>query len=457
MSKKSRYLLLLSGCIIFIVSAPLLIMYVGGWVYNSSTGSLVRTGLLAVRSEPKDANIYLDGKLTRKTSGDIKFLFPREYEVSLKKDGYLPWNKRLRISIGQVTWANPTFSKIFLFKKDAPTKTLNSGVSDFAIANDTLFYITGLNLAVGRLDNPDTYKTYPLPFAAKKIILSPNSRFAALRGESNFLLFDFNTKKYTDLSSLLDPSAQIKFSPQNELYALQRQTLFRFNFGKKQPMLKNILAFGFEGDDIYYVNSPTAAPPGGKQPLNFAPINTKSSGDFAALNPNILKGSNQLWVANGPANEGQMIISNLPDFQNGDLFITSNKQILLLADRTLYALNSGLEQVSNNLDSWDFNQSPHQFIFSRGGELASFNFTDNREEFITRSQESISLPKISTLTNYAFYVKNNTLYGIEIDARDHQNQYQFYTGSEIKKLFINNSASEAWVLDNGLLINLTLR
>src|SRR5574340_748921 len=124
MTQSSRYILILAGFILFLVAAPVIIMYVRGFTYDFKNNKFVSTGILAVRSDPKSANVYLDGKLKRKNSADLKFLAPREYDLELQKDGYLTWSKRLQVRPGQVTWAGPVGSKIFLFHSNPENRNL---------------------------------------------------------------------------------------------------------------------------------------------------------------------------------------------------------------------------------------------------------------------------------------------------------------------------------------------
>lgn len=424
MSKKIRYLILALGFLIFCILAPLLVMYVGGWLYDADDRGFVRTGLLAMETEPKDVQIFLDGLMRRSGSGPVKFLQPKEYDVAIKKDGYFTWSKRLKISAGQVTWANPSFSKIYLFKNSGRKEIISAGADDFAAAGGKIYYISGDRLFFGPDDKPENAESVSLPAAADRILLSKNGDFAALSGNKTLQLFDYNNKKITALTGQAEQPAQIKFSPQNELYTLENQTLYRFRLGQKQQIAKNILAYGFAGDDLYYVK--------------------KSS-------------SNELWITNTPSGSGQILASNLPNFSAGDLFITANRQILLLADSSLYGIGSGVEKISDQISDCYFDSGQGIFVFSRGTELDYFDFDKNQIQFITRTQQPISSPRLSFLTGYAFYLTNNGFHGIELDARDRQNQYQFYSGGNLSNLSLDNSASKAWLMEDGKLIYLDLR
>jgi hypothetical protein len=114
MTRRSRYIILLIGFIAFLIGAPLIVLYIRGMSFDPETGKLVNTGILAVRSEPKDSAIYLDGDLKEEEEADIKFLRPKEYELVLRKPDYFDWRKRVSIKANEVTWAQGSTDKIHL-------------------------------------------------------------------------------------------------------------------------------------------------------------------------------------------------------------------------------------------------------------------------------------------------------------------------------------------------------
>ena len=75
---------MLLGFVVFLILAPTIVLYVRGITYDFSKKAFVTTGILAMRLEPKDANIYLNNKLKRESS-DIKFILPGEYDVTVKR------------------------------------------------------------------------------------------------------------------------------------------------------------------------------------------------------------------------------------------------------------------------------------------------------------------------------------------------------------------------------------
>ena len=102
MTKKSRTILFLICLILFLIIAPLAIFYSQGYRFDFETKKITQTGGLFLKVIPKQVEVFVDGKLTKKTdfffgSALIENLLPKKYRVSVKKEGYLPWEKNLEI------------------------------------------------------------------------------------------------------------------------------------------------------------------------------------------------------------------------------------------------------------------------------------------------------------------------------------------------------------------------
>lgn len=69
---------------------------------NSGKPVIEAQGLLVADSSPNGAQVLINDKLTTATDDTLN-LSPGEYSVKLIKDGYIPWEKRLKIQTGVVT------------------------------------------------------------------------------------------------------------------------------------------------------------------------------------------------------------------------------------------------------------------------------------------------------------------------------------------------------------------
>ena len=120
---------------------------------------ITKTGGLFLKIEPKQAEIYIDGELEKKTdflfgSALIKNLLPKNYAVSVEKSGFLPWEKNLKINEKEVTEvksiilfpANPVFTilpenETNPFLEVKATTTVPKNILAYQKINNDIYYL----------------------------------------------------------------------------------------------------------------------------------------------------------------------------------------------------------------------------------------------------------------------------------------------------------------------------
>lgn len=135
MTASSRKILFLIFLCLFLLAAPTIILYSQGYrlsIPPQNGKILVKTGGLFVKAYPKQADIYVNGKLSKKTdiffgSSLIENLMPKRYAVEIKKYGYHTWVKQLGIEEKQVTEAK----YVMLFPENPPFATAADAVDKF--------------------------------------------------------------------------------------------------------------------------------------------------------------------------------------------------------------------------------------------------------------------------------------------------------------------------------------
>jgi hypothetical protein len=89
----------------FLVTMPLVLLMTAGYRYNDKRGRVEMTGIVQARSNPRDATVIVNGQQQAKTTPvEIRRLLAEDYVVRLVKDGYLPWEKTLRVDAGQTAF-----------------------------------------------------------------------------------------------------------------------------------------------------------------------------------------------------------------------------------------------------------------------------------------------------------------------------------------------------------------
>lgn len=130
MTYKTRISILIGFVVLFLITAPIVVLYTAGYRWNTKKNRPEKVGIIYVRSRPSNADIYLDGKLRKeKTSARLRNLLPDTYTLTVSKTGFTSWSKKLPVGSalttfaeGVVLWKNAKPEEV-----DAtPADTLNS-------------------------------------------------------------------------------------------------------------------------------------------------------------------------------------------------------------------------------------------------------------------------------------------------------------------------------------------
>ena len=141
MTKRTRTALFITCSILFLITAPLVIFYSSGyridWNPPENGKRIVQTGGLFFKIEPKQADIYLNGKLSKKTdfffgSALIENLLPKEYSIRISKDGFYSWEKKLTVKEKEVAEGK----RIILISENLSYDDISKGVESFWLSPD---------------------------------------------------------------------------------------------------------------------------------------------------------------------------------------------------------------------------------------------------------------------------------------------------------------------------------
>lgn len=138
MQNRTQTLITAVLMLLFLTSVPLVLLNTAGYRINLRTRQLERTGILILRSTPPDAHILLDGVgQDERTPARLSQLLPREYRVTLEREGYRPWSKLLTVDSQRSTFAED----VVLFPDQLPVRVADAQARTLAVADDgTLVY-----------------------------------------------------------------------------------------------------------------------------------------------------------------------------------------------------------------------------------------------------------------------------------------------------------------------------
>lgn len=231
--------------VFIILGAYLLLKIAQGYKFDFSQKNFQPTGLLVATSIPDGAQIFVNGKLASATNTTIS-LSPNIYEVEIKKDGYNPWKKTLKIEKEIVT---KTDAWLFPLAPDFQALTFTGAINPqfspdgtkiaYQVFNNQFPEKNGIwvldlsDLPLGRSREPKQIIKSALrgrDFAKAIISWSPDSRqvLATLKQgkiEENFLLDANNLTLSTQLVDITNELILIKSQWEKEENLKQDQML----------------------------------------------------------------------------------------------------------------------------------------------------------------------------------------------------------------------------------------
>ena len=99
---KLRVFLALATLALVTLFATGVFLYAKGYRLSEEGLKLTPSGLLVVKSDPDGAQLFINGELETATNANIS-IAPGTYDVSIRRDGFLSWNKRLTVEKEEVT------------------------------------------------------------------------------------------------------------------------------------------------------------------------------------------------------------------------------------------------------------------------------------------------------------------------------------------------------------------
>lgn len=229
---------------IILVGTAVAIQYAKGNLRVTDQGFVQGTGLLAANSFPTGAEVHIDGKLVSATD-DTLYLQPGSYDVSIIKEGYTPWKKKVRVEKELVTQTN---AQLFPLAPSFTTLTI-TGITNLqpspdgekivyysASASATKkngLYVLGLtsnnNLTFSRGPRQIAEDSVNFDLTEARYIWSPDSNEILVITPNRTVLLD--ASKLSDLDLLPDVGFrenQILSEWEQEMYLRERQFIREF-------------------------------------------------------------------------------------------------------------------------------------------------------------------------------------------------------------------------------------
>lgn len=424
MKRRSRYFVIILGAITFFVLSPIIVLYVSNLRYDFDTQGYVIGGIITVKTEPKDAQFFLGDKLIDNTPASAEFLNPGEYTVRIEKENYFPWTKRLEVKTSKVTWINNSLSKLYLLFKNPAETALNEAVLDFAVADKKLFYLTNTTLVQTYITDPNQSSSILIPKGFNNLELSPSLGYVVLSNQTEKLIINLNKRTQIPATTLLGQNSELIWSEFDQLFTLEDGNLSQIDIdAKKKTQLINSLSAATIADERFYSVTPQNTT-----------LQLKSQG-LSTLGEKV----------------ADTALLDLPNFSTVRIIATPQKELFILGDGTLYKVNSSLESLADNIISANFEPDRNALIVTSKTGLYFYDFDEHVLRLITRQSEPIPFARVYPELGYAFLIRNNSFFALELDDRDQRNNYELTKLTAPLGMQLDQEGKRAVILDGKIL------
>ena len=211
----------------------LIVLYSDGWRFNfndkekDNLERVVKTGMLAMRSIPEGAQIYIDDNPVTATDDTISSLTPKQYKIKLIKEGFETWEKDVEVYPELVT----DITAVLVLMSPRLEPLTNTDVKAYALSsngNNIAFLTknhekpgvwvlpmngTPLNIFSNNAQLLIADNSYGSPSLGEQIWWSPNDKEILVKmNETGYLLYELSEQNnvnvkptsITDVKEVLD-------------------------------------------------------------------------------------------------------------------------------------------------------------------------------------------------------------------------------------------------------------
>jgi len=392
MNKKLRDFIFNSFVVIFFIATFLLSLYASGYKFDlrfpiNFNRILVRTGMISIETEPKNALIYLNGKtqttpkleLFRKenlrTPAKIKNLLPGSYTLSIEKEGYWPYQEKIEVYSGQTT----NLENINLYKSSNPNlKSVSSEnyLEEEIIINQDfdLIFLKESKKIINLKDDKERDLSNELENITSNYYKWCQNNYLFING---YFFSPEKIEKDINYNSLIGLADKWFFNENlNRIYFKNNDSLNYFDVSKKTviSLIKNI-------DFIDYL------------PEN----------DYIFL---IQEYNNDYYLNKYSLKEGKIIETLLLPKNSNYKFNKNNKEYLSIYDennKSLYLINKneiekGFRKI-DNIVNWDW-LDKKKIAYINNWELIIYDLEKNEKELLNRFSETLENIIVNSEENY---------------------------------------------------------
>ena len=131
MINKKRLILYIVSFILLVITTTLIILFCKGYRFNFQNKKFVKLGMIAIKSIPREANVYINDNYKKSKSPFNFSTLPGKYGVKIQKDGFITWQRQINVETGLVNHLDYAF----LIYNNRPLNSITTdGINNFLIS-----------------------------------------------------------------------------------------------------------------------------------------------------------------------------------------------------------------------------------------------------------------------------------------------------------------------------------
>ena len=422
-----RRILYLSFAAIFIIAAPILVLYAAGYRFNFYKKKIEKTGSLFISTIPPTVNIKINNTFLADQTTPLKlnYLMPNDYYVTISREGLATWQKKLTVYPGKITFAE----HIYLFKSKPTFQKISPQNTQFWTYNPRLNFILWQ-------ESDGNFYLYNLLTKNTENLFKQLIKINQNEWSDNYTKLMLLANKYLLIWDTALPSQIIKIPFEQEfincrwdqddgntIYCREKNKIWLTTTDRPQFILvdnfpsEEILDFYKQDGNLYLiVYNP-------KTHISYLKIKTMAVPNKKNWPDFIL-----------PSSRGYEFINI-----NGNTVTIKDKQL-----KSIYQLNLSRQESSFNNAS-QIIQNAIDGKYNKKGDLAYFNnwevwlLKQNQGKLITRQTDKIIDLFWYPSNNYLAVIEENGVKIIELDDRDKRNYTQFISPSPLRKATVSKN------------------
>jgi len=458
--------------ILFLITAPTVVLRARGYRFDVNRGVFVHSGSIAIKSNPQNVDVILNGELIESktlsrinSSYNISGLIPKEYDITISAADFQTWNKKIEVHSGLSTeiWnsvlVRNNYEKI-PYDSSGIDKFFLSPKDKFAVFDQKIesrLRINILNIKKNAIENSFELPDWNLvddsrkeniewspeedylsvPVQRKIATLMPKNKLDLSREEkieySYFILNPANNE-YFNLNEFLEQSdiRNVRWDPKEKdfLFFLKDSDLYRASISDKNYLhliASSVAAYELSESNIYYAQSPAQL---------VYKSSLDGSSDKAQITYSFPKASPEAISKLIVYDEKRIAFIN----STGELFIYN------AGDNETY-----FRRLSDSVEGMQFSNDGKKLLYWSKNEISVY-FLRNWDVQPTRAEN-----EIQNITRYSEELKNiqwfkdyeHVIFSagprikiIELDSRDHRNYMDLPTLENSSPLVIYNNSLE---------------